>query len=228
MKILNLSIAITTLALTVCEAATISISIDSGAKSIRDDSNVPLSAGNLGTALDGTQVRLGYFSDGTNGAPFGTTGADAISTFVALTGPGTPFGINFTIGDSVGNSPGNGELFVDAFSISTGIADGLLPAAGTPLVLRFFNTAQTLVLDVSNTSGLWNWATPQVVPPSKNLSLDDVGTVIRGSGLNNRGTVAIASSPQTLNPTAAPEPTSAALLMVGLTSLVARRRRSVK
>lgn len=206
-------------------AATISIVIDSGGKSFRDELGGTLSGGNPSINGDGAKVQLGYYSDASlPSTPFGATGSDAISSFTALTGPGTPFGVNFTIGDSVSNSAGDGELFVDSFSISTGIADGILPTAGKPLVLRIFNGAQTFALDLSNANGLWNWQTPADVPPTVFIYLDDPGLVARGTGLNNRSSVSVGASPQTLN-SVVPEPTSAALVMVGLLSFAARRRR---
>lgn len=225
MKSLKYGLLTITLLQTLCSAASISIDIQSGGTSLRDELGNPLSGGNPGVNGDGTQVLLGYYADSAPATPFGSAGIDAISSFVALTGPSSPFGINFTVGDAVSNTTGNGELFLDAFSISTGIADEILPSAGKPLVVRFFNTAQTFVLDVSNTSGLWNWQTPAVVAPTVSINFDDAGLVVRGVGQNNRTTLAAGPSPQTLNPTAAPEPTSAALMMVGLLSFAARRRR---
>ena len=226
MKSLKYGLLTITLLQTLCSAASISIDIQSGEKSLRDELGNPLSGGNPGVNGDGTQVVLGYYADSAPATPFGSAGIDAISSFVALTGSGSPFGINFTIGDVVSNSTGNGELFLDAFSISTGIADGILPSAGKPLVVRFFNTAQTFVLDVSNTSGLWNWQTPAVVAPTVSINFDDAGLVVRGVGQNNRTTLAAGPAPQTLN-SVVPEPTSAALVMVGLLSFAARRRRQV-
>lgn len=208
-----------------CVAATVAVDIDSGSKSIRDDAGNPLSGGLLLTAFDGTQVRLGYFADGTAAAPFGVAGASAISSFIALTGPGTPFGVNFTIGDSVANSAGHGELFVDAFALNTGIQDSLFPSnTNVPLVLRFFNASQDKVLDISNINGLWNWKLPDSPAASISMSLDSAGVVARGVGLNVRTHSAVGSAPQTLN-SVVPEPTSAALMMVGMLSLAARCRR---
>jgi len=223
-------ITLSTLALlqALSSAATLAIDIDSGSKVIHSDVGVPLSAGNLLTPLDGTQVRLGYFTDGTVASPFGSNGVDAISSFVALTGPGTPFGVNFTVGDLVSNGAGNGELFVDAFAINTGIQDSLFPSStSVPLVLRFFNATQDKVLDISNINGLWNWKLPDSPASSISINLSSAGVVVRGTGLNNRTPVAASATPQTLN-SIVPEPTSTALLMVGLVSLAARRRRQVK
>lgn len=225
MRILATTVSTLAVMHTVCTAATIAIDIDSGSKSLRNESNVPLSAGALGAALDGAQVRLGYFADGTTAAPFGTLGSDAISTFIALTGPGTPFGVNFTIGDLVANGAEDGQLFIDAFALNTGIQDALFPSStSVPLVLRIYNSTQDKVLDLSNISGLWNWKLPDSPASSVSLSLDSVGLVARGIGNNTRTAVAAGPTPQTLN-SVVPEPTSAALMMVGLLSLAARRRR---
>jgi hypothetical protein len=97
--------------------------------------------------------------------------------------------------------------------------------------VRFYNAAQDHILDLSNVSGLWNWKTPAVAPPSILISFDDAGLVSRADGANNRTPSAVAPTTtnlSTTNPATTPEPTSAALMMVGLVSLAARRRRQAK
>ncbi len=225
MKTLTSSILAFCLFACVANGASIAISIDTADKSLRDEINVPLSGGNPAVNGDGTQVLLGYFSDATAGNPFGTAGLNAVAAFTALTGPGTPFGINFTIGDQVINSPSNGELFVDSFSINTGINDALFPAAGTPLVLRFFNASQTFLVDVSNTSGTWNWATPNTPPPLRTLAFSDVGLVYRASGSNSRGTVSATAQTNIQTNNVVPEPATGGLLALGLAFFAARSRR---
>lgn len=209
------------------EAATIAISIDSGAKSLRDASNVVLSGGAPGVNGDGAQVVLGYFTDATQAAPFGASGSDAFSSFVALTGPGTPFGVNFTIGDDAANLTGNGELFKDIFTISTGVADSILPVQGTPLVLRIFNSQKDLVLDLANTNGFWNWKDPATPTSTLQISMDNTGLVFRGVGTNNRSAVGISGGTVNLltNNAVVPEPTSALLVSFGIVLLGSRRRR---
>lgn len=226
MKILKPALAIILVLPALCSAATIAIDIQSGGKSLRDGLNNPLSGGNPAVNRDGTQVVLGYFSGATQANPFGTGGTDAFSSFTALTGPGTPWGVNFTIGDDVVNGTGNGEIFKDIFTISDGISPQLLPGVGTPLVLRFFDSNKTLVLDLANTAGLWNWKAPNTPPPAVNINLDDPGLVSRAVGPNNRGNAsASAANLQTNNPVV-PEPGSVLLLSLGLVSLAARRRRA--
>jgi len=211
----------------VCGAATIAFDISSDSKSLRDALNVPLSGGNPSVNGDGTQVQLGYFSGAAQASPFGTGGSSAITEFIALTGPGTPWGANFTIGDDVVNGAGNGEIFKGIFTISDAISPELLPAVGTPLVLRFFDANKAFVLDLSNTTGRWSWLAPGTPPPSVHLFMDDPGLVSRGVGPNNRSTTAISPATtnlQTTNPV--PEPGSVLFLSVGLISLAARRRRA--
>lgn len=217
-----------------CSAAAIGISIDSGGKSLQNENGVPLSGGNVNVNRDGTQVILGYFSDATAGAPFGTGGADAFASFVPLTGPGSPaWGAgnavnNFTIGDDIINGTGNGELFKDTFAINTGVADSLLPAAGTPLILRFFNASGERVLDLAN-PGLWTWKLPATPASSLNISLDDNGLVSRGTGgLNDRSFASVAPSSanlRTLAVTPVPEPTSVLLMLGGASMMLISRRR---
>jgi hypothetical protein len=224
---LSLSALAALAAMTVAaNAASVSIQIDSGGKSLRNENNVVLSGGLSGTPRDGTQVVLGYFTDSSQAAPFGpvTNTTDITTTFVALTGPGTPFGVNFTIGDDVTNGTGNGELFIDAFPISTGIADALLPAPGTPLVLRFFNAERTRILDLANGAGLWSWRAPATVPPAVVMSFDDPGLVMRATGMTERGALA-AAEPNLLTLNPIPEPASLALVACGALLLGTRRQR---
>jgi hypothetical protein len=225
-NIVKLTVLALAIAPMMSQAATVAIDIDSGGKSLRNELNVALSGGSAAVNGDGTQVLLGYYSDGSVANPFGVAGSDAVSSFIALTGPGSPFGVNFTIGDQVANGAGNGELFVNAFGLNTGVADGLFPSSTSiPLVLRFFNASQTFMLDLSNTNGLWNWKLPDTPASTISLSLDSAGLVARATGLNARGTTsAAAANLQTLNP--APEPGTVGLLTLGLTALVARRRRA--
>lgn len=210
-------------------AAFVSLFIDSGnVRTFRNQSNALLTGGNTGVNFDGAIVQVGYFTGATVGTNFGTGG----STFVPLTGEGSLFGVNTTVGDSVLNGGDNGTLFSDRLDISLGLNgganDALLPAANTPLSIRIFNNTtiatSTFFEVVSN--NLWLWKTPATAPnnPIVNLFFDSAGLIAKSGaavGVPN-------SSIQTTTPTAAPEPTSAALLMIGLVSLASRRRRVVK
>lgn len=234
MKRLFLTIVAFSALATYCSAAAIGIAISSDSKSLRDENNVVLSGGNVNVNRDGTQVLLGYFSDATQSAPFGSGSTDRVGTFIALTGPGTPaWGAagsinNFTIGDDVINSTNNGELFKEAFAINTGVADSLLPSAGTPLILRFFNSSKQQVLDLANVNGAWNWKLPSTPPATLNINLDDPGLVSRGIGSTNSASFAVSPSTtnlQTLNPAAIPEPNTCLLALGGLVTLFGRRRK---
>lgn len=203
--------------------AAISITVDSGGKSIQDENGVALSGGSPTVDADGTSAVLGYFQGATAAAPFGTAG----SSFVALTGSGTPFGFNFTVGDLKDNGAGNGELFLNAMTFNTGVADSLLPAVNTPLVVRFFNAASTRLLDVSN--AVWLWKTPDTPASTVSINFDNAGLVQRGTGSISdpidirTSTAVVGSAVRTTTPV--PEPSSVLLLLAGGGLAFARRRR---
>jgi hypothetical protein len=164
---------------------------------------------------------LGYFADGTAAAPFGTSGS-----FVELTGASSPFAFNFTVGDLVSNGAGNGELFLDAMTFNTGIADSLFPAVNTPLVMRFFNAANSRILDLSNAA--WLWKLPDTPASTLNINFDSAGLLRRGTGsvsdpIDIR-TSSSASATGLRTTTAVPEPSSVALLVAGGLFAFARRR----
>ena len=203
-------------------ATQVTVTIDTGGRSLRNELNSALPGGNLGINGDGAVFQLGYYVSATPGSNFGN------GNFVPLTGEGSLFNVSTTIGDAVFNSAGHGELFsvpLDIFTgLNGGVNDSLLPASGTPLSVRFFNSTtiglSTYFEAVSNNS--WLWQTPANAPTQPNISVnfDDPGLVAKsGANVGTSGT-----NIQT-NTQIVPEPTSGVLMVVGLLSLAARRRR---
>lgn len=212
-------------------AAITTLSISSGFSPDRAinnfDGTTPLTSGVSGTAGDGAVIQIGYYSSATAGNNFGS---GSFGSFTPLTGQGSVFGFaNTTIGDTPANlSPGpfNG-FFISGINIQAGINDALLPTPGTPLSIRIFNNttiaASTRYQALSN--NLWLWQAPANAPlsPTINMNLNSAGLVALSGA-----TVATPGSTISTTISTAPEPTSAALLMVGLVSLASRRRRVAK
>ena len=202
-------------------AAFVTLFVDSGStRELRNQSAAPLFGGSSGIDGDGAVVQIGYFTDATAGNNFGN------GNFVPLSGEGSLFNVSTTVGDSVNNGGDTGTLFSDALNIFAGLNgganDGLFPAVDTPLSIRIFNNttiaASTFYEAISN--NLWKWKAPSETPPVVQLFLDSAGLVAK-SGTN----VAPTSANIQTNTQIVPEPTSAALIMVGMLSLAARRRR---
>ena len=202
-------------------AAQVTVSVDTGSRSLQNQSGVALTAGALGVDGDGAVFQVGYYVGATVNNNFGS------GEFIPLTGANSVFGISTTVGDSFEAGAGNGEVFSLPLAIfSGGSNDSLLPSVGTPLSARFFN-ATTIALSThfqSVSNNLWLWATPANVPsnPSIFMIFDDPGLVAKDGtnvatpGSNIRTSVAIV-----------PEPATMSLMLVGLVSLASRRRRQV-
>jgi hypothetical protein len=202
-------------------AAQVTITIDTGTRSLQNQNEVALTAGALGVDGDGAVFQVGYYVGATVNNNFGG------GEFIPLTGATSVFGISTTIGDSVDNGAGNGEVFSLPLEIlAGGPNDSLFPSVGTPLSARFFN-ATTIALSThfqSVSNNLWVWATPANIPsnPSIEINFDAAGLVAKDGtnvatpGSNIRTSVAIV-----------PEPATMSLMLVGLVSLASRRRRQV-
>lgn len=171
---------------------------------LKDINGTLLTAGTA-SAGDGAVLQLGYYSAATTVNPFA-------GTWMAITGPGTPY--RSTVGDSSGFSAGR-------FSLSYQFKDGssFLPAAGTPLAIRFYDSTSLATANyfncVSNTDGNWNWA-GGLPEPALNLtfSLTSPTQVWQGGAASAfRTTIAV------------PEP-SVALLVASGALLAFRRRRT--
>jgi hypothetical protein len=149
---------------------------------LRDSSGVVLSAG-LVTDGDGVLLELGYFDAGTPASPFS-------GKFVALTGGASadPSLRSTSVGDSGGGAAGTFSISTN-FNAGAAVFQGAPPAAGTPLVIRFFNgnsvTASTHYNVVSGGSN-WQWKTPAEAPGAfVILSLADAGLVWQGGAASS-------------------------------------------
>jgi hypothetical protein len=224
LKPLSLSGACMAALLTFSQAAPlVTFNIDSGSRSLRDNLGVPLTVGNPSLNGDGAILQIGYYSTATIADNFS-------GTFIPLTGAGSLFGVVTTIGDTASNGPSDGEIFTDPINLfggtNGGVNDGLFPAPGTPLSIRLFNSTTlggaTFTESISN--DLWLWQTPANAPsqPIINLFLGSAGLTAKSGA-----SVSSPSANVGTNTPVVPEPTSAALMMVGLLSLAARRRRQV-
>jgi len=213
----------------------VDVNIDSGAYVLFNQGTTALSAGTIAEG-DGAIVELGYYSLGTTSNPFAGTfialsGVESANTGKLAPTASTTEAINQTsIGDTILENGGttNGTFGI-GFNFITGSAtQGMnLPAVGTPLVIKFFNSAILANATYFNavSDSLWVWPTAATAPsePSLNMSLDDAGlswysvAVAGQSGTSDFHTTV----------SAVPEPTSIALLGGGLLLLgsVMRRRK---
>jgi len=168
----------------------------------KDHSGILLTAG---TSLmgDGAVLQLGYYTGATLADPF-------VGTWVALTGPGT--GLTSTIGDFY---PYQNGIF--SFGNKFQSDSPNVPAIGTPLAIRFYDTTSLATANyfncVSKTNGSWNWT---LGTPEPTVTLDFKATpqaLVWQDGADSafRTTIAI------------PEPSAALLAACG--ALLAFRRR---
>jgi hypothetical protein len=175
---------------------------------------------------NGAVLQLGYYTDGTRGAHFGA----GSGTWIALTGEG---GVNSayntgtgktSIGDS-GYTDGQVSLTlgftVGDITDSSQTGNNLPTSSSIPLVLRFYNnttiSSSSKYNEVSADS--WTWLTPTGAPGSSmTLTGYDADLVwLGGTGTEFKTTI--------INPAAIPEPSTYALLGMGVLGLVAYRRR---
>ena len=231
MKIRHLSAILLSAALftAISQAATlvVTVNVDNSLGGLFvSNLNTRLTAGNLATAHDGDVIQLGYFDSATQASPFA-------GNWIPMSGEGslnTAFN-NTTVGDNVGTGSGNGQF---AFSLNftvgsptTGVS--MPPVVGTPLGIRFYNglnIAQSTLFETIVNPTLWKWPTPAAAPtiPTIDMFLEDAGAKLQSTGL----AAPTSGNLNTIIPNVgAPEPTSAALLLVGLVSLASRRRRKV-
>ena len=209
-------------------ADTTGVDLDSGTKQVFDEASNPLDGGDAMTDGDGTVLQLGYYSAATAGDWFA-------GTWVPLTGeganntatvPDSSPGIGYnqtTIGDVWMNGGGDGTFFLNLAFVELSVMSGSdFPPVGTPLSIRFYNgtsiAGSTFYNVVSNDN--WDWKAPDTPPSTVPMSLDD-------SGLQWYSIVVEGQDPSSAFHTtvAIPEPSTYALVAVGLAGLLVLRRR---
>ena len=186
----TLGVLILTCALLVGDArgvATTVVTVDTGSRTLQNASSVHLSVGSAAVNGDGAVVQIGYYQGATIANKFGN-GDDA--SFVTLIGAGSALGLGLTIGDTPENGAGSGQIFAD-INVSGrgagGFTDPLFPAAGTPLVVRFFSattlSGSTHFEAVSSNS--WVWSNPVNLPSISTVNMNfDIGGLVSKSGTN--------------------------------------------
>lgn len=202
------------------------IGINSGNFTVFGDSSltVPLLEGVAGVPGDGAVLQLGYYSGSTPSTPFA-------GVFVPLTGSegaNSSF-TNTSIGDVTANGAGPGTFALGFTFVQGSNTSGVsLPAPGTQMSIRFFNTASLSTATAFNAASDSLWRFPAPVLPQADLpvtySFDDAGLVFQGPSSTG------ASGIYTSIPFAAvPEPSAVAALAIGglgLAITTYRKRRS--
>lgn len=185
-------------------ASSIQVGVASNSVILKDINGNPLSAGTTADG-DGTVVQIGYHTLATTLHPFA-------GEWVAMTGPGTSY--LTAVGDSGGRNAGEIKLVL---VFTEGALGFTAPADGTPLALRFYDSTSiatsTYFNAVSDTTGVFNWATPTESRSNSGLYFLTAGVVWQGGAASaSRTTIAI------------PEPSCLLLSLVGLGALAVRRR----
>lgn len=179
---------------------------------------------------DGAIIQLGYYTQATLTNLFA-------GEWVPLTGEGSRNPIfDTTVGDGINTntqaSPGNRFGSTIIFDLSDDAKDNGLPAAGQLMGVRFYNrTALSLSTHFNAISSPdWIWLPPGEPPtnPVLSFSTANVNARLQSTGAPlpgaNNATAASALSTTIL----VPEPSSLALLMIGLASFVSNRRRTAR
>jgi hypothetical protein len=211
------------------------VSFDSGNQTVFNQSSTPLSGG---TILDGngTVLQLGYYDGATTANNFlgnwvALSGAGSLNTAVIPGGVAVnPSGETYnqtSIGDLNANGAGNGTfaLSLDFVLGNATSGNSLPPSVTIPLALRFYSgttIANSAFFNVVS-DDLWVWKTPSTPPANVTLSLDDLG--LEWLSIAQGGAAGTAF--HTTIPTAIPEPSTLACLLLGgagTLALGARRR----
>ncbi len=152
-----------------------SVSFDSGSQFLYTTASKTslLTAGTLSVTGDGAVLQLGYYSTASVANPF----SGAFIPLTGVTSANTAY--NYTsVGDLNSNGAGAGQFALILSFVSGSTTSGNnLPAAGTPLAIRFYNnttlTNSTAYNAVSD--ALWLWQTPASPGPTVGISLDQLG-----------------------------------------------------
>jgi hypothetical protein len=205
------------------------VNMDSGGQLMKDQGNTALTAGPAGDG-NGAVLQLGYYTGATNNS------SNFTGTWVPLTGlgsantdvvPGSTETYNQTsIGDKNSDTANTNGTFVLQLLFGNDAGSSMnLPAAGTILSIRFYNTTTITPSSLYNTvsNDGWVWQNPSAPPtnPVIAISLDDLNleweSIVLGQGQNTAFHTTIAI----------PEPSVLALLGMAITAapMFYRRRR---
>lgn len=215
--------------LTAALGQTTTVSFDSGSQMLFNQITAAMNPLTGGTAADGdgAVLQLGYFSSAAAGNNFA-------GMFIPLSGEGSAnFGLipgslaetydQTSVGDQTINGAGDGTFALTLnFTMGNPSTGNNLPAAGTPLSIRFYNgtsiAGSTFFNTVSNNA--WTFKTPTTPPSNVTISLDDAGIVFESIAVN--GQAADTAFHTTI---AIPEPSTYALMAFGVTGLLLLSRR---
>jgi hypothetical protein len=182
-----------------------------------------------GTTADGNGdvLQLGYYSSATVANPFAGTfvplsGEGSLNTAIIPSSPSNEQYFQTSIGDL--NSFGvaqNGTFAIGLDFVAGSLTSGnSLPTAGTPLSIRFFNGTtiggSSFFNAVANPTNLqWLWQSPAAPPlnPVLNMSLDNSGLQWQSIALGQAANTAFHT---TITTSAVPEPSTIALIGLGL------------
>ena len=187
-----------------------------GGNPIRDNTGTELSSGVDTANGDGALIELGYF-DGGSGTFSGN--------WIALTGPSSS---NPTLVTTVGDlssqdgtqSIPNGLFFIQVLFDDSGSPDttASLPAGGTQLAVRFYDSTTRASSSFYNTATNANWTLKTKDSPTPSPTLVDFDS-------SNFAPAWEDSSNPFRTTLVVPEPSSVALLGLGSLAMILRRRR---